>query len=209
MFFISFLFTYPKTFETGFSVLGFEQRVFYSIVLRKRDLNGGATRFLHVLRCTVHCCFFPIVTLFCGFTWLTFFVNPGLRRAVLEATIGGSWDESFGDSRYPIPDLPGASRRSTCSRNSRQGAKYAKWPRTTAALLIRHFRGRKSNNFLRNSRRMRLAGCCGLGVGCGSLVEAVVGGGRLVEGRSLTMGMRRGGEWKGAVPNVSATQRES
>ena len=76
----------------------------------------------------IHCCFFPIVTLFCGFTWLTFFVNPGLRRAVFDATIGGSWDESFGDSRYPIPDLPGASRRSTCSRNSRQGSKYARWP---------------------------------------------------------------------------------
>ena len=51
--------------------------------------------------------------------------------------------------------------------------------------------GRKSNNFLQDSRRMRLGGCWGLGVGCGWGVEKVLGGGRLVEGRSLTRGFAR------------------
>ena len=47
-------------------------------------------------------CILSIATLFCGFTWLTFLVNPGLRRAVFEAGIGGSWDESIRENRFSM-----------------------------------------------------------------------------------------------------------
>ena len=92
---------------------------------------------------------FYISSLFCGFTWLTFFVNSGLRRAVFEAGIGGSWDESIPDTRYPMAvDFTGgfppvdlfseltqrpqstqsgshcvASTRCSLARRSRQGAR--------------------------------------------------------------------------------------